>query len=499
MRPHSGLKLTTINVIAGLGNSAHLIAIQGIEHVAMTRAPRWSFSRRRRHCRPSEESLTRCAISITVVGLVWLLTAAGTATAAPLPRCTDQGWVGVWAAAPSDASRGTDTVDPFDCDQYDASRNPKSVTRYETTRAILTPTFGGSTTRVRLSNRFGTVPVTFAHVTIAGRASEAALVPGTTAPLTFGGDQSVTVAPGQDVVSDPVGFSFQAFQPLAVSVYVTGDVGKPTEHFTARQTSYLTPEDAGDHTEDVDGGAFTQRTTARPFVTGIEVLAPLSTGAVVALGDSITDGYQEPASGPPESQEGIDADGRWPDVLARRLGAAGRPLSVLNASISGNRVLKDGTAGDNLDLYGPAAIRRLEADVLSQAGVTTVILFEGNNDLLESPNATVKELLGGYRQLIDVMHSRGLRVLHGTLTPVGGLAGAPPDTEAKRQAINTWIREQSPADAVIDFDAAARDPADPARIAPYFDGSDHVHFNLAGYLAMGNAVPLELLLDPACS
>jgi len=224
----------------------------------------------------------RWAISITVVGLVWPLAAPGIATAAPLPSCTDEGWVGVWAAPPSDASRGKDTFDPFDWDQYDASRNPKSVTRNETTRAILTPTFGGSTTRVRLSNRFGTVPVTFTHATIALRASEAALVPGTTAPLTFGGDQSVTVAPGQNVVSDPVGFSFQAFQSLAVSVYVAGDVGKPTEHFTARQTSYLTPEDAGDHTEDVDGGAFTQRTTARPFVFGIEVLAPLSTGAVVA-------------------------------------------------------------------------------------------------------------------------------------------------------------------------------------------------------------------------
>jgi lysophospholipase L1-like esterase len=249
----------------------------------------------------------------------------------------------------------------------------------------------------------------------------------------------------------------------------------------------------------VDGGAFTQRTTTRPFVSGIDVLAPLSNGAVVALGDSITDGYQEPASGPPESPEGIDADGRWPDVLARRLRAASRPLSVLNAGISGNRVLRDGTAGGNPDVYGPAAIRRLDADVLSQAGVTTVILFEGNNDLLEAPTATVEELLGGYRQLIDVMHSRGLRVLQGTLTPVGGLDGAPPDAEAKRQAINTWIREQSPADAVIDFDAAVRDPADPSRIDPDFDGGDHLHFNLAGHLVMGNAVPLELLLDPTCS
>jgi lysophospholipase L1-like esterase len=474
------------------------VAVEGFEHVAMTCSPRWSFSRRRRRRRPSEGSLRRCAISIIVVGLVWLLAAPG-AAAGPLPRCADQGWLGVWAAPPSDASRGIDTVDPFDWDQFDASRNPKSVMRNETTRAILTPTFGGSTARVRLSNRFGTVPMTFAHVTIARRAMEAALVPDTVAPLTFGGAQSVTVAPGQDVVSDPVGFSFEAFQSLAVSVYVTGDVGKPTEHFTARQTSYLTPLDAGDHTADVDGGAFTQRTTARPFVTGIDVLAPLSNGAVVALGDSITDGYQEPPSGPPEAQEAIDADGRWPDVLARRLRAANRPLSVLNAGLSGNRLIYDGTAGGNPDLYGPAAIRRLDADVLSQAGVTAVILFEGNNDLIMTPKATVEQLLGGYRQLIDRIHSRGLRVLLATNTPVGGLEGLPPDAEAKRQAVNTWIREQSPADGVIDFDAAVRDPADPSRINPAFDGGDHLHFNLAGYLAMGNAVPLELLIDPACT
>jgi len=126
-------------------------------------------------------------------------------------------------------------------------------------------------------------------------------------------------------------------------------------------------------------------------------------------------------------------------------------------------------------------------------------VFEGNNDMLETPNATVEELLGGYREVIDVLHSRGLRVLQGPLTPVGGLAGAPSDAAPKRQAVNTWIREQSPADAVIDFDSAVRDPADPSRINPAFDGGDHLHFNLAGYLAMGNAVPLELLFDPACT
>ena len=474
-----------------MGNAPHRIASMAppADGAGMTTTSRCAASR--------SGSIVRQVISVIVIGVASLLATPGTATAAPLPQCTDLGWVGAWAAAPSDASRGTDTSSSFDTDQYDQSMNPKSVTRNETTRAILTPTFGGSTTRVRLSNRFGTVPVTFVRATIARRAMEAALVPDTTEALTFGGGQSVTVAPDYDVVSDPVGFSFAAFQPLAVSVYVAGDVGKPTEHYTARQTSYLTPEDAGDHTEDVDGGAFTQRTTTRPFVTGIDVLAPRSTGAVVTLGDSITDGFQQPAPTGAEAQDSLDADGRWPDVLARRLLAANRPLSVLNVGIAGNGVLRDGTALGS-DVFGPAAIRRLDADVLSQAGVTTVILLEGINDLAAPPTPTVEELLGGYRELIDRMHSRGLRVLLGTMTPVGGVEGLDPDTDAKRQAVNAWIRDGSPADGVIDFDAAVRDPVDPSRINPVFDGGDHLHFNLAGYLAMGNAVPLELLLDPAC-
>jgi lysophospholipase L1-like esterase len=443
--------------------------------------------------RSSKTSRTRLAISAALVGVVCQFAAPGTATGEPPARCSDQGWLGVWAAPPSDASPGTD-----DLDHYDASMNPKSVVRDETLRSILTPTFGGTTARVRLSNRFGRVPVTFAQATIARPASAPALVPDTIAPLTFAGDRSVTVAAGQDVLSDPVEFSVQAFQPLAVSMYVLGDVGKPTEHYIARQTSYLTPDGAGDHTADIDGDAFTQHSTSRPFVTGIEVLAPLSDGAIAIIGDSITDGYQGQPAGTPETAEGIDADGRWPDDLARRLSTAGRPLSVLNLGIAGNRVLRDATAGGNLDVQGLAALRRLDADLLSQQGVTTVILLEGINDVLMSPTATVEELLGGYRELIDRLHSRGLRVLQGTLTPVGGNAAALPDTDEKRQRINAWIREKSPADAVVDFDAAVRDPADPSRISPTYDGSDHLHFNLAGYQAMADAVPLEQLDDPVC-
>ncbi|MDR3665112.1 MAG: SGNH/GDSL hydrolase family protein [Mycobacterium sp.] len=432
----------------------------------------------------------------SVAGLICPLVAPA-ANAEP-PPCDDLNWVGAWEAAPSDASQGADSVERRILDRYDLSQNPKPLIHNDTVRAILTPTLGGSTTRVRLSNRFGTAPVTFTHSTIAHRAAAAALVPDTT-ELTFGGRQAVTAAPGQDVVSDPAQLSFDAFEPLAVSMYVAGDIGLPTEHYAARQTSYLTPEGTGDHTTDVDGVAFTQRTTARPFVEGIEVQAPRSTGAVVTLGDSITDGYQATPTGMPEAVEGIDVDGRWPDNLARRLLAGNRRLAVLNAGISGNRVMLDATVGGHPDVYGPAAIHRLDTDVLNQPGVTTVLLLEGINDLIMSPSAAPDELVGGYRQLIDRAHARGLRVLQGTITPIGGMAGATPDGEAKRQTVNAWTRTQSPADGVIDFDAAVRDPADPSRINPAYDGSDHLHFNLAGYQAMGAAVPIEQLLDPVCS
>lgn len=131
--------------------------------------------------------------------------------------------------------------------------------------------------------------------------------------------------------------------------------------------------------------------------------------------------------------------------------------------------------------------------------MTTVIVLEGINDLTAPPIATVEELIGGYVRLVDAMHARGLRVLLGTMTPLGGMEGLAPGTEPERQAVNAWIRTQSPADGVVDFDAAVRDPADPSGISPAYDGGDHLHFNLAGYQAMGNAVPLALLADPTCS
>jgi lysophospholipase L1-like esterase len=417
-----------------------------------------------------------------------LAVAAPGAGAAPVP-CTERHWVGVWAAPPSDASRGTGVGDTVD-----GSGNLKSGIRNDTTRAILTPTLGGSTLRVRLSNRFGTGPVTFGHVMVARRLAGASLVPGTATELRFSGRRSVTVAAGGDVISDAADLPFEAFQPLAIDVWVPDGAGKPTEHFSARQTSYLTPDGAGDEAGEQSGSSFTERTTGRPFVVGVDVLAQLSTGAVVAFGDSLTDGYQGSPVGFPEAREGLDADARYPDVLARRLRAAGRPLAVLNMGIGGNRVLRDGSTQ-----YGPSALRRLGADVLGQAGVTTVVWMEGLNDIGQSPPAGVEELIEGYRQGIARMRAAGLRVLQGTLTPFGNSDTSDDGLEAKRRRLNDWIRTSGTADGVIDFDAAVRDPASPHRLQRQYDGGDGGHLNSAGYRALGEAVPLDLLRDPACA
>jgi lysophospholipase L1-like esterase len=433
-----------------------------------------------------------------VAALVLLLVVPSVSGAA---ACSAPRWLGAWEAPPSDASQGTSIEDQFAPSEEVTPGDKKLPVSDATVRAVLTPTFGGSTVRVHLSNRFGSGPVTFMRVTIGKQSSGAALA-GKPAPLTFGGGSSVTVPASQDVVSDPVSFSYQAFQTLAVSVYVAGNAGFPTEHYTGRQASYFTSDGAGDHSSDATGAAFTLNNSTRPFVDGIDVLAPSSAGAVVAFGDSITDGFQgQPPAGVPANPQGYNQNRRWPDDFARRLVAAHIPLSVLNAGISGNRVLLDGTAGGGPDVYGPAALTRLGPDVLDKAGVTTVIWLEGINDIGQTPTPTVAQLINGYKQGIARMHAAGLRVVMGTLTPAGGNPQGNYGTaqgEAMRQQVNQWIRTQKLADGVIDFDKAVRDPADPSRINPAYDGGDHLHFNPAGYQVMADGVNLALLRRAGC-
>lgn len=398
-----------------------------------------------------------------LVPLVALALMAGATRASP--RCRGRHWLGVWAASPSDAANGG-FVD-------------------QSLRLIVTPTFGGRRVRVRLSNRFGRQPVTFDASWIARRASGATLVPHSSRRLRFSGHRAVTIPAGAEVASDPVTFRFGPFQDLAISVHVQGASGPATEHALARQTSYASPPESGDHSAERGGSAFTVESTTRAYITDVEVKAPRRVGAVVALGDSITDG-----TGP------SDVNQRYTDFLARRLAAAGggRPrLSVLNAGIGGTGLLNDAP------FFGPSALHRLDADVIGQAGASVAIVLDGTNDL--SGPSNVDEVIAALRTIVDRLHDAGLSVLLGTQTPAAGAISAhgTPAAIAARNRVNDWIREGGSADGVVDFDAAVRDPSDFDRLRPEYDSGNHLHPNAAGYRAMADAVDLGLLRGPMCS
>ncbi|HXJ34343.1 MAG TPA: GDSL-type esterase/lipase family protein [Candidatus Eisenbacteria bacterium] len=381
--------------------------------------------------------------------------------------CRGAHWVGVWATSPSDA------LGPSFMDQ--------------TLRLVVNPTLGGTRVRVRLSNRFGSQSVTFGGGTIARRASGAELVPQTRRRLRFGRKRSVTIAPGTEVTSDPVRLRFEAFQDLAVSLHVQGASAPSTQHATALQTSYVSPVGGGDHTTAEVGTAFTKTLAIWPFLTDVEVRAPRRVGALVALGDSITDGLRSPT----------DQNLRYPDVLARRLAAAGTRLGVQIEGISGNQVLRDAAA----PTFGPKLLDRLDRDVLDQAGASVVLLMEGTNDIGVPPPPGAAQVIDGLRTVIDRMRSAGLRVILGTLPPCKGFALAlhgTPGAIAARNEINDWIRTGGAADAMVDFHAVLRDPTDPDRLAPEFDSGDHLHPSAAGYAAMANAIDLGLLVTTTC-
>jgi lysophospholipase L1-like esterase len=339
--------------------------------------------------------------------------------------------------------------------------------------------------RIRLSNEMGTSPLVIGSVHIA-RPGQApgSIDPATDHVLTFGGRSSITVPVGAPFLSDPVNLDVKSLDSLSISLYVPRATGPTAIHPVGLATAYIS--DGGDTTAAVTLPNPTTN-TARFFISEVDV-DETGAGTVVALGDSITNG----------TGSTIDANHRWPDVLAERLVAAHLSLGVVDAGIGGNRILHDLPRAE----FGPAALARFDRDVLSVPGVRMVILLESINDIGLSGSASLSEqavtaddITAGMRQIVERAHAHGVRVLGATLTPFADTYPGyySKEGEEKRQAVNRWIREGGAFDGVIDFDAAVRDPVHPDHIAPQFDVGDHLHPNDAGYRRMGEAVDLVLL------
>jgi lysophospholipase L1-like esterase len=402
-----------------------------------------------------------------------MLFAAAAATALLMvqsPAAQADGWIGSWGAS---------DVFPVGPD-----------VNFQTLRQFVRLSAGGKQLRVRFSNATGQYPLVIGAAHVANPAADSA--PGAIDPaadhaLSFGGGSSVTVPPGAEVVSDPVEMELPALSTVAISLFVPRWTGPAVIHFDGVATTYIS-----------DNGDFTAAPTmpsphtsnSRFFLDEVDVEAAGQPGALVTLGDSITDGYRSK----------VDANHRWPDRLAERLAARpnAAPVGVVNAGVSGNRILHDHPE----DLFGPNALARLDRDVLSTPGLKWVVLMEGINDIGHSTSAglpeqdvTADQIIAGMKQIIARVHQHGAKIYGATLTPYEGTTFHgfyQPAGEAKREAVNAWIRSGGSFDAVIDFDAAVRDPDHPTRIRADYDVGDHLHPNDAGYRAMGDAVDLKL-------
>jgi lysophospholipase L1-like esterase len=359
----------------------------------------------------------------------------------------------------------------------------------QTLREIVHTSIGGSKARVVLTNAYGTAPVAVGAALIALRDKDGAIQAASGRPLTFSGHPTMTIPANAVVYSDPVDLTVPAMSDLAIDLYLPGTTNTPasiTMHGGALQTSYIseTGNHAGKATMPVAG-----KTQSWFMLSRVDVVAPDATGSIVAFGDSITDG----------SRSTPDTNHRWPDLLASRLLADGIKMGVLNAGIGGNRVLNEATVPIGVDTRavgaGINALARFERHVLSVPGVTHVIVLEGINDIgnaRQNTTPTADDIIAGHKQLIQQAHARGLRIIGATLTPFWGAAYFTEAGEAKRQAINEWIRTGRAYDGVIDFDKATRDPADPKKFLEKYDGCDYLHPSDAGYQAMADAIDLSL-------
>jgi len=357
----------------------------------------------------------------------------------------------------------------------------------QTIRQIVHTSVGGSKVRVAVSNTFGTSPLVIGAAQIATRDKDSSIVPQSNRVLRFNGIPAPTIPPGATYLSDPVEMKVRDFTDLAIDLYLPSNTkemnGPITTHPASWQTEYVSTSGnhAGVTTFPVETTTQYRRadglvSATSFFLARVEVLTQGPVIGLATLGDSITDG----------TASGIDKNQRWPDFLARRLAKAGVRVALMNVGIGGNRILDGGS---------PSALSRLDRDVLSQPGITHVILLEGINDIggaREKSSPSADDLIAAHQQIIDRVRARGLKIFGATLTPFDGANYFAPEGEAKRQALNNWIRTSNAYDAFFDFDAATRDPNKPSKARPEFDPGDHLHLTPAGYEAMANAIDLKL-------
>ncbi len=380
-------------------------------------------------------------ISVLVAGL----TAPAQAAAAPRNHL-----VGTWSAA--------------------TDRLPTAIGG-QTVRMIVRLSAGGSGLRVRLSNLYGSAPIVLRSIHAGLQAYGAEIETGTNEPVLFNRRDYVRIPAGKAVWSDPLPKRYAAGSDLVVSLFVPGTHTRVTGHERAYATTFLS--DPGDHAAKDDGMRFSYTSTQWYFLDRVAVTASAKVPAIVAIGDSLTDGAGQPT----------DSNRRWTDFLSQRL--RGR-ASVLNVGISGNRLLQPVT--------GASVLQRFGRDALGQPGVKTVVVFSGINDICKGDYTSAAPLINAYKRLITLAHRQKVRVVGATLTPFYGYPAWSEEREAVRQQVNRWIRTSGAFDAVADFDAALRDPTYPDQLRASYDSGDHIHLSDAGRRKLAYSLRLSQIV-----
>jgi len=378
-------------------------------------------------------------------------------------------WVGSWGASPIAPQPASDGLPAILTTPSFSNQTVVQVVRLSA---------GGQRLRIRFTNEFGRAALSIGRATVALVDAKGATLPGSKRQVFFSGRGNVVVPAGAPLLSDSIELATPNLAQLKISIYLPGSAVECTCHLTGSQFAYTSPP--GDFT-DKPFEPLPAAGKYRAFLSGIEVEKPRPAQVIVTFGDSITDGYLS----------AIDGNKRYPDRLAERVLARWPGASVVNAGISGNRLISPG----RWITAGPSALSRFDRDVLSVPGVTHIIVLEGVNDLggggVNPPSAD--ELIAAYRQLIARAHARGIKAIGGTILPYEGAMYYKAEGNAVRERVNAWIRASGEFDSVVDFDAVMRDPAQPTRIRADLQSGDWLHPNDAGYRAMGDAVDLRAL------